>query len=81
MVPLKDAIAVVEGARLHAIGSAGQVQLADQPAVVAASASNLVTSGAASDQHSLPFVQPWTELGYMPVRKLARVGVQMGLWQ
>lgn len=38
-------------------------------------------SGAASAQRSLPFVHARTVLGYMPVRKPARLGVQMGDWQ
>ena len=40
-----------------------------------------MTKGGKSGKAGLPLRLTRMALGYMPVKKLARLGVQMGLWQ
>ena len=55
--------------------------LPDKPQTYPASASNRVTSGAAPEYSSFPQMHARMLLGYIPVRKLVRLGVQIWFWQ
>ena len=45
------------------------------------SASNFEISGGGFTKDPFPLRQLWIRPGYMPVMKLDRLGVQIGLWQ
>ena len=75
---LEVPVAVVD-AHLAAVRGAGQVQLADEPAVIArVGEAAESTRRSPSGKVAFPLQFSGIELGYLPVRKEARLGVQIG---